>query len=346
MTNSDLKIAMQQAGARFAEQTSDRPLHFGSSKEEHIQHGKAALLFDLPKQTLLEVTGADRAVFIQKFCTNDIVALPPGRWCEAFVTDINSHVIAHLQIYAEAEALWITTADSCGEAVWNHFDRYIFNDDIAFHNRSDDYELLFLSGKKSAQLLSELNTIELNAHYVGELTGMHCAVSRVDRLQEPGFLIRIPHTDASTLWQGLVAAGASPAGNLVYESLRIAAGWPVDGIDIPEKTLAQEVGRTSQAISFNKGCYLGQEPIARIDALGHVNKTLCKLKIASSSLPEPRATICTTTSDKEIGYITSAAISYDDNQIDALCYLRRKELTEATQLLVNVNGTLVAAAGR
>src|SRR5207244_9673945 len=86
------------------------------------------------------------------------------------------------------------------------------------------------------------------------------------------------------MWQTLTAAGAHPAGSQAYELLRVEAGTPLYGVDVDENNLAMEVGRTPQAISFTKGCYLGQEPVVRSRDLGHVNRSLVGLKFLGQGL--------------------------------------------------------------
>jgi hypothetical protein len=122
----------------------------------------------------------------------------------------------------------------------------------------------------------------------------------------------------------LKGAGAIPAGAAAFEALRIEAGFPVYGVDITDANLAQEVNRTVQAISFAKGCYLGQEPIARIDAMGHVNQQLRGVRLSAGPAPAAGAEVLTADAEpRKIGQVTSAAISYPSNQPVALAYLKR-----------------------
>ncbi len=115
-----------------------------------------------------------------------------------------------------------------------------------------------------------------------------------------------------------------PAGTAAFDALRTEAGFPLYGIDITDANLAQEVNRTAQAISFTKGCYLGQEPIARIDAMGHVNQQLRGIRLSAGPVPAAGTEVLTTDGDpRKIGQITSAAMSYGTNLPVALGYLKR-----------------------
>ncbi len=111
----------------------------------------------------------------------------------------------------------------------------------------------------------------------------------VDRL--PGYVVCGPHSVLGETWERIKDAGAQPAGAAVWSALRIEAGLPIWGIDLTDENLAQEAGRTASAISFTKGCYLGQEPIARLDAMGHVNRELRSLRITGEAIPSPGARV-------------------------------------------------------
>lgn len=136
----------------------------------------------------------------------------------------------------------------------------------------------------------------------------------------------------------LVQAGVQHAGEDEFHSRRIAAGFPLFGIDISDDNLAQEVGRTALAISFTKGCYLGQEPIARIDAMGHVNRQLCRIELPSGPPPAPGTPVLDkpTSDGKVVGAITSSTsrgLGEADKPL-ALAYLRSVFAKTGTQVFV------------
>ncbi len=118
---------------------------------------------------------------------------------------------------------------------------------------------------------------------------------------------------------------------------------PLYGQDISEDNLAQEVARSKQAISFTKGCYLGQEPIARIDAMGHVNRELRRLRIVSDRVPEPGTTILAVDGEIQVGSVTSSALSFQDEKPVALAYLRSKFMSPGTTVRIKTNNETVEA---
>jgi folate-binding protein YgfZ len=128
-------------------------------------------------------------------------------------------------------------------------------------------------------------------------------------------------------------------GREAFEAARIEAGFPMFGHDITENNLPQEVSRNGRAISFTKGCYLGQETVARIDALGHVNKTLVGLRYLVSQVPKVGATILN--GDEPVGTVTSATWSPKHEAPMALGYIRRGFNTPGTRLASHIGPTEV-----
>ena len=141
--------------------------------------------------------------------------------------------------------------------------------------------------------------------------------------------------DALALWTALTDSGAAVAGLRTYDILRVEAGTPLYGRDIDETNLPQETGRTHLAVSFTKGCYIGQETIARIRTYGHVNRSLVGLKLAGEQAAPPGSLVYR--DGKEVGRITSSVVSPRFPGALALAYLRRGN--ESPGVAVEVDGT-------
>ena len=288
-------------------------------------------LFDVSDRTQIEVTGRDRVKFLHSFCTNDLQKLQPGQGCEAFVTNVNGKVLGHIFVFAERDSLWLESVASSAAPLLAHFDKYVITEDIRFADRSAEFVELLLVGESSTALLEQLGLsaakLARNEHLThGNDVLPAQSVRRVDWFGSPTWLLSIPVAQRDPAQQALIQAGASLGDVELFHSLRISAGFPLYGSDISEENLAQEVGRTTLAISFTKGCYLGQEPIARIDAMGHVNRQLCRLEIASGSPPVAGTSVFDKPAPdgKAIGTITSAAKNRlaDADKPIALAYLR------------------------
>jgi folate-binding protein YgfZ len=291
-------------------------------------------LVDFSDRTLVELTGDDRAKFLHSFCTNDVVKLAAGTGCEAFLLNVQGKILAYVLILAEREALVLETVGGQGGAIAKHLDRYLIREKVAIRDRSQDWAEWFLAGPNSPAVLEKLGAGALpeRAWTGGETTiaGQAVRLWRVDIVGPTGFLIIGPRSSAPAIGEAIVAAGAPPVAPAAFAAARIEAGFPLFGLDITEKNLPQEIARDARTISFNKGCYLGQETVARIDALGHVNRLLVGLRLTGDDVPPPAAAL--SAAGAEVGHITSAAFSPSANCDVALAYVRRGHHAPGTRL--------------
>jgi folate-binding protein YgfZ len=259
---------------------------------------------DVSDRTKLVLRGADRAKFLHRFCTNDIKRLQPDDSCEAFVCNVKGHVLAHINVLCRDDALWIDAVPGQSERLAAHLDRYLIREDVQIVDRTADFPAFLATG---------------------ETVG--------------GFPIGVAPT-ARLLW---LEKGNQPPGiacsREALEIVRIEQGYPRFGVDISEDNLPQEVDRNQQAISFTKGCYLGQETVARIDALGHVNKTLCQVAFAGNAVPA--AGIGLNSGDKVVGHVTSATWSPKHHAPLALAYVRRGHNDPGAKLASSAGDALV-----
>ncbi|MCG8586219.1 MAG: hypothetical protein MI757_16045 [Pirellulales bacterium] len=314
-------------------------LHFGDPEREYHAAMSEALLFDLSDRAQIEMTGKDAQQFLHNFCTNDITPLEPGQGCEAFVTNLKGRVLAHVFVFVADDSVWIETTARAEETLLTHFDRYLISEDVQLRSRTEQFGELYLTGPTSGDKLSPLG-IQSEPLGLLEQTITHhgdriVVVRRVDVVREQGFLLSVDRTRLVSLWKELTKSGVLPGGAQAFHALRVESGFPLDGLDLSDQNLAQEAARTRRAISFTKGCYLGQEPIARIDALGHVNRELRGLRL--SSLPPPEIGDGILAEDgRKIGVITSSAVVPGDDRPIALGYVRSSHVKPGTVVLVRV----------
>ncbi len=302
-------------------------------------------LFDLGERTQLELTGGDRAKFLHGFCTNDIKSLSPGQGCEAFVCNLQGKVLGHIAVFCTEQSLWISGVPGQEETLFAHLDRYLINEDVQIHRRTAERGELYLQGSALETALEHVGGASAEA-LIGQPLMSHATLMRdgaeisfrlVDWLGEPGFLISAPRTSLTKLLNDWTAAGGEVADVDRWNALRIEAGFPYYGIDITTENLAQEAARTERCISFRKGCYLGQEPIARIDALGHVNRELKRLVWEGDEAPESGVALLDSQTKTPVGTITSAAPSARTaRKIVALGYVRSKLISAAAPLVIQL----------
>jgi folate-binding protein YgfZ len=291
-------------------------------------------LVDLSDRTQIEFTGADRGKFLHNLCTNAVRDLPAGRGCEAFVLDVKGHIVGHVFVFVGPESIVLETVPGQAEKLLGHFDRYLIREDVQLHDRSTDWAELFLNGPNAAAILKNLGAaVPENRldHNSAELAGQPVWIRRVDLAGPNGFLIACRRNDLPEL-KNRLSADAMPCGLDVFETARIEAGTPLYGCDITAENLPQEIDRDRLAISFTKGCYLGQETVARIDALGHVNRLLRLVKFSADAIPPPGTELKSTDSDKPVGQVTSACWSAKLNAPIALAFVRRSFHEPGTQL--------------
>jgi tRNA-modifying protein YgfZ len=294
--------------------------------------GVALVEFD--ERTQIELSGADRATFLHNLCTNDVRQLEVGAGCEAFLTTVQGKTLAHVFIFACPQSLVIDTVGGQGETILKHLDHYLVSEKVTLADRSREWTEMLLAGEGAGPLLARLGDVRIPAaplsHAVFDVAGTRAWLRRVDMTSPGGFLVSARREDGAAIAAVLIGAGAARSGNAAFEAARIERGFPLFGKDLSDKNLPQEVGRDQQAISFVKGCYLGQETVARIDALGHVNRLLAGLRFAGAGVPEPGTEL--RAGDQVVGQVTSASYSPRLQAPLALGYVRRGSNEPGTRL--------------
>lgn len=297
----------------------------------------SSLWFDLAGRTQLTLGGNDRAQFLHNFCTNDIRSLTPGAGCEAFITSVQGRILGHVFVYAQPERLVVVTVPGCAERLLRHLSRYQITEDVTFQDQTDLWHGLLLVGPQASAIVAGLvgQPVELTGlkHAVVPWRKTELQVRRNDLLGLPGYELVVN----AELFPGLadeMRARSLQGGLTAFESLRIGAGFPSYGLDLGESNLAQEAARTPQAIHFKKGCYLGQEPIARIDALGHVNQEVRRVEFEAGPPIAPGMKLFAVgDTAKEVGVVTSSAVTAEGKSVVCLAMVRRSHLAAGSPVV-------------
>lgn len=291
-------------------------------------------LVDLGHRTQIQLTGADRATFLHNLCTNEIRKLMPGAGCEAFLTSVQGKTLAHAFIFATDDSLLLDTVPGEVEKILKHLDHYLVCEQVALTDRSGEWSELLVAGAESERLLSELTGERLPevrlAHAVVPVAGKSVWLRRVDLTGPIGFAISTFSDSVAMVRDAILQAGVVACGPAAFEAARIEARTPLFGLDITEKNLPQELARDALAISFVKGCYLGQETVARIDALGHVNKTLVGLRFTAHAIPKRGQEL--SAAGEVVGHVASATYSPRLDAPLALAYIRTGHNAPQTRL--------------
>jgi folate-binding protein YgfZ len=304
------------------------------------------LLFELCNWTQIEMTGRDRQSFLHGFCTNDIKRLTPGQGCEAFLSNIKGRIIGHIWAFVDENRLCLESEPGQAAAIISHLDKYLIAEDVQLVDRSGDRSLLLLAGEGASEALihsglcpSPPNQTGDHAALVVEGSDDRGSIRRSDLAALPNWTISVAASAVDGVKSRLTSAGAQFSDAATFESLRIVHGYPLFGVDLTDDNLVHESARVAQTVSFNKGCYLGQEPIARLDSLGHVNRHLCRLRIATDANVTRGASLYQ--EGEEVGHVTSAARDPSGAGVVAIAMVKRSAATPQAVLKVVV-GTEVS----
>lgn len=273
--------------------------------------------------SVVTLTGADRQSFLHNMCTNEIRKLTTGEGCEAFFTDVKGKIVAHVWVLLREDRITLLAVPDQAELIVSHLDRYIIREDVQFADRSQSEAWTLLAGAQADTVLNDSDA-ELTKPWQSttcRLGGVECLLVRFTLPGRTAYLLGTSSERVAELRQQLEAAGAIACGQRAWDTLRVEAGLPLFGTDFDHSNLPQEVARDAEAISFTKGCYLGQETVARIDALGHVNKQVVTLKFAEGTNPEIGTTL--TQQDQQVGVATTVGQSPRSGAPLALAMVRR-----------------------
>jgi folate-binding protein YgfZ len=276
---------------------------------------------DHSADTLLAITGADRTKILHNFCTNDIKGLTPGQGREAFITSAQGKTIGHVIVDCQEDRLLLHAVPGQAEKLIKHLDRYIISEDATLKDVRDEYEQWLVAGPEAEAKLASAG-IELPAEMLGA-KGTETRVQKVPYLGT-SYLITIPKANDESLLREIPKLAKAD----LLAGLRIDANWPLFGSDITDDNLPQEIHRDRQAISFKKGCYLGQETVARLDALGHVNKILARVQLPVECPPGTELSH----DGKVVGKLTSVGYSPTRSAWIAFALLRVAQAKAGTKL--------------
>jgi folate-binding protein YgfZ len=302
-----------------------------------------AAAIERSERRCIVLSGADRATYLQGLLTNDVVALKPGEGCYAAYLTPQGRMIADLFVYELGDVILLTVPREQHRAVLEKLDQFIFSEDVQLGDVSETFSTMAIVGPEAAHVVSGLTAIpEADLAAIAEhgnrraaFEGHAVIVTRVTDTGEPGYDVHVEAPVAAALRQALAAAGVRLLDPSAADALRIEAGVPRFGRDMDGETIPLEAGIEARAISFSKGCYVGQEVIIRVLHRGHgrVARKLVGLTIEGEAVP-PAGTRATA-DGRDIGEVTSSAMSPALKHPIALAYLHRDFLAPGTTVTVD-----------
>jgi glycine cleavage system T protein len=322
------------------------PSHYGDATEEHLAVRKKAGIADLSYRGLIRITGADRAKFLQGLVTNDVMKLVEGQGLYAAILNPKGRMLADLKIYAVHDAFLVDLDREIADKTVQILNRYKLISKAILEDLTDSLAHLAVYGPSAPSILEKLlgTTFPKSLEFSSIRVPWHSQeVYVIQSLYtgEQGYELLLPTQEGEALWKEILEVGSGlgikPIGLEALEGLRIEAGIPRYGIDMDENTFPPEAGLEEKAISYTKGCYVGQETIARIKTYGQVHRKFMGLIFQASpskmdKLPHREDKIFQ--NEEEIGFVTSSAYSPVLNQNIALGYIRRKAIQPDLQVAV------------
>jgi len=340
----------REHGAVFAEYEGWLlPQHFGDPAAEYRVLRGAVGLIDVPDRALLQFTGPDRLAFLQGMLSNDLRRLNPFDGQYAAILTQQGKVIADVRVLCAMNSFYLDFWENLKAKVLGHLQRYLIADDVEIADRTAEYTFLSLQGPSAEMVLQKLLShaplpTRPKQHAMIDIEGAAICIIREDRGADPAFDLVVPRLNviqvAHALSQGGRQFSATWVGAEAQNILRVENGIPRYGLDFNENNLLLEVG-IDDAVSFTKGCYLGQEIVERIRSRGHVNKKLCGLVLNGSTPALAGDSIHA--DSKVVGTITSCVISPRLGRAIALAYLGKEYWNPGTVVSVEHSGSVIDA---
>jgi tRNA-modifying protein YgfZ len=336
MTSEFLTLPGAVAGAGV---DAGVPAHYGNPVQEQRALASGAAVVDLSHRAVLTITGADRLTWLDSISSQSLTDLKPGESTETLILDANGRLEHSLRLIDDGVSLWMLVERQQVEPLLSWLERMKFMMRVEMADRSDDFTTIGTLGTADAVAVAAPNGVPLvwedswpavrpgghqyagSDHPGAEFTYRELVVAREDRG---------------------AAASLPVAGVQALEALRIAAWRPRFATEVDDKTIPHELDWLRSAVHLHKGCYRGQETVAKVHNLGHPPRRLVMLHLdgSESVLPQPGDPVAV--DDKVVGHITSAARHHELGPI-ALAVVKRNTDPDAV-LTVTSDGTAIAAS--
>lgn len=322
---SDLQNLQAEMGAILETSSlgSVIPMSFKNDPEAIEATQKSVAIYDRSHWGLLKISGEDRLRFLHNQSTNSIQILKPGQGCDTVFVTSTARTLDLATVLITEDAILVLISPNRHQQLIQWLDRYIFPmDQIQLQDISSDYAIFNILGPNSSNLLNQLGVQDLQqqpygCHQILEIAGSSLLVAVGSGLSTEGYTLIIPTSIAASVWKILTEKGAVPLGEIVWQHLRIRQGRPVPDAELTEDYNPLEAGLW-QTLSFDKGCYIGQETIARLNTYKGVKQLLWGLRLSGSVSPETPIYI----DEAKAGKLTS--YTNLDGEHFGLGYIRKK----------------------
>jgi folate-binding protein YgfZ len=333
---SPLDETHRRLGAIFCEHDGWMlPSSYGDTLAEYhaARDGEGAGLVDLSASARIEVSGAEAVQFLNGLVTNDMKTLSDAAWMPAAFPNAQGRLISSTRVINRGGSFLFNTESVSRASLYKTLERFTLAGDFHVTDRTDQTAQLSVQGARAADVMQralgrEAAGVERGRVVTTVRDGASLSIIRATHTSEDGFDLFVDADHAASVWDALRAAGARPLGLDALEILRIEAGLPRYGLDMDETNVVTEAG-LDDAFSYTKGCYIGQEIIARIHWRGHVAKKLAGLLFSDEAEVERGARVLAA-DGKDIGRVTSATFAPRLSRTVALAYIKYDYLAAGT----------------
>lgn len=319
--SAPLRDTQVKAGAEFnpGDGGLALPAHFGDAGREYAAASNAAALLDRSAFGRLRITGVDGLDLLNRLSTNKLIDLQPGHGAATVLTTNKGRILDLLVVANLGEELLVITSPGTQDRVVEWIDTYTFGEDIAVEDVTQTTALLSVIGPQAADALGDaVSDLELFASMEVDLGGRPVRVIRTDSLGIAGYDVAAPAEHAASVWLALADRGAIPIGEIAAEAIRVEQGVPRYGRELGEDYNPLEAGLLP-FISFDKGCYIGQEVVVRLNTYRKVQKRLMGIALDGEK-PDNDALV--EADGKQVGFLTSVVDSPATGTPLALAYVR------------------------
>jgi aminomethyltransferase len=334
----------KNSGARFVEIHGwEVPDVFASVEAEYAAAHVGAVVHDAAPRGRLRLTGRTRIDFVHRMSTNDLNALQPGQGAATVLTTAIARIVDRVVVLVREDDALLLTSHGAQATVAAWLLKYVFfNDDVQIHDASAEPGMFSVYGARANEVAARLaggDVSGLSLHH-WQTFGEGAWLVRADPIAGDGYHVLAQPSVLAPLWRTAIELGASPIGERALEVLRIESGVPRYGRELSEAYIPLEAGLWPD-VSFSKGCYIGQEIIARMESRHRLAKQLVGLRARAPI--EPGAKIAV---DRvAVGGVSSAAVRPNGDSI-ALGFVKPSQATPGTQVSIGdgapVNGEVVA----
>jgi folate-binding protein YgfZ len=266
---------------------------------------------------VIKLTGPDRATWLQGMVTNDVVKLAAGYGCYAAHLTPQGKIVAQMHVLVDEDALWLVLERAAIPKLVAEFNKLLIMEDVQIADLSQQYSILGVPGPRAqAAIEAWMNQpLTISGQQYVHQNFNECRIV----VSDLGYEVWVPRPQARSILHFLGQHGATAIDHGTWDVLRTEAGIPVYGVDIDETTTMPEIG--SRGISYDKGCYIGQEVVAKVKYLGHVNRQFAGLTLSGANLPDVKTPI--RKDGRDAGYITTVLFSPGLQQPIALGFVSR-----------------------